>query len=252
MKTIAARIALVMFVIAAMSVLSLAAPSKSVTYKSGDDAVSGVLYTPQGKGPFPAIVVIHEWWGLNDWVKNQASKLADQGYITLAIDLYRGKVATTPEVAHELMRGVPEDRANRDLRAAVEFLKSQANVNKTRLGSIGWCMGGGYSLDVALQEPELAADVINYGHLATETSSLKKINAPILGLFGGKDQGITPDDVHAFEKQMKALGKQVDIHIYPDAGHGFENPVNKDGYRADDAADAWKRTVDFFATNLKK
>jgi carboxymethylenebutenolidase len=252
MKTIAARVGLVMFVLAALSGMSLAAPSKAVTYKSGDDNVNGVLFTPQGKGPFPAIVVIHEWWGLNDWVKDQASKLADQGYVTLAIDLYRGKVATAPEVAHELMRGVPEDRANRDLHAAVEFLKSQPNVEKTRMGAIGWCMGGGYSLDVALQEPDLAADVINYGHLATETSSLKKINAPILGLFGGKDQGITPDDVHAFEKQMKALGKRVDIHIYPDAGHGFENPVNKDAYRADDTADAWKRTVDFLATNLKK
>jgi carboxymethylenebutenolidase len=252
MKTVATRVGLVMLTLAALSIISLAAPSKAVTYKSGDDTVSGVLFTPPGKGPFPAVVVIHEWWGLNEWVKDQASRLADQGYVTLAIDLYRGKVATNPEVAHELMRGLPEDRAKRDLHAAIEFLKSQPNVEKARLGSIGWCMGGGYSLDVALQEPDLAADVINYGHLATETSSLKQINAPILGLFGGQDQGITPDDVHAFEKQMKALGKQVDIHIYPDAGHGFENPVNKDGYRESDSADAWKRTKDFFAANLKK
>ncbi len=113
--------------------------------------------TPAGKGPFPALVVIHEWWGLNDWVKGQASKLADQGYVSLAIDLYRGKVATTPDMAHEIMRGVPEDRAKRDLHAAVEFLKSQPNVKKDRIGAIGWCMGGGYALDVALQEPDLAA-----------------------------------------------------------------------------------------------
>ena len=118
---------------------------------------------------FPAIIVIHEWWGLNDWVKDQATKLSDQGYVTLAIDLYRGKVATTPEEAHELMRGVPEDRAKRDLHAAFEFLASQTNVQKARIASIGWCMGGGYSLDVALQEPTLRAVVINYGHLATDT-----------------------------------------------------------------------------------
>ena len=231
---------------------TFATDGKSVTYKSGDETVQGILYTPAGKAPFPAIIVIHEYWGLNDWVKEQASKLSDQGYVTLAIDLYRGKVATTPDVAHEIMRGVPEDRAKRDLHAAFEFLASQPNVRKDRIGSIGWCMGGGYSLDVALQEPALAADVINYGHLATDPEALKKINAPILGSFGGQDHGITPDDVHKFEATLKQLGKQVDVKIYDDAGHAFENPNNKDGYRAADAVDAWKRTVDFLAMTLKK
>ena len=132
------------------AISSFATTSKSVSYKSGDETVQGMLYTPNGKGPFPGIIVIHEWWGLNDWVKEQASKLADQGYEALAVDLYRGKVATTPDEAHELMRGVPEDRATRDLHAAFEFLRSQSNVKKDRIASIGWCMGGGYSLDVAL------------------------------------------------------------------------------------------------------
>jgi carboxymethylenebutenolidase len=231
---------------------AFAADSKPVSYKSGDETVQGVLYTPAGKGPFPALIVIHEWWGLNDWVKEEASKLADQGYVTLAVDLYRGKVATTPDMAHEIMRGVPEDRAKRDLRAAFEFLAAQPNVGKDRIGAIGWCMGGGYALDVALQEPTLAADVINYGHLATDTDALKKINAPILGLFGGQDRGITPDDVKKFGATMDQLGKKIDIKIYDDAGHAFENPNNKDGYRAADASDAWHRTVDFLAATLKK
>jgi carboxymethylenebutenolidase len=231
---------------------AFAADGKPVTYKSGDETVQGVLYTPTGRGPFPALVVIHEFWGLNDWVKEQASKLADQGYVSLAVDLYRGKVATTPDMAHEIMRGVPEDRAKRDLHAAVEFLKSQPNVKRDRIGAIGWCMGGGYALDAALQEPDLAALVINYGHLATDPNALKKINAAILGIFGGQDHGITPEDVHKFEQQLKQLGKKIDIKIYDDAGHAFENPNNKDGYRAADAADAWKRTVDFLAMTLKK
>jgi carboxymethylenebutenolidase len=231
---------------------AFAADSKTVSYKSGDETVQGLLYMPPGKGPFPGILVIHEWWGLNDWVKEQASKLAGQGYAALAIDLYRGKVASTPDMAHEIMRGVPEDRAKRDLHAAFEFLASQPNVRKDRIGSIGWCMGGGYSLDVALQEPTLAADVINYGHLATDPEALQRINAPILGIFGGKDRGITPDDVHKFEQTLKKLGKKVEIKIYADAGHAFENPNNKDGYRAEDAADAWKRTVDFLASTLKQ
>jgi carboxymethylenebutenolidase len=231
---------------------SFAADGKSVSYKSGDETVQALLYAPAGKGPFPGLIVIHEYWGLNDWVKEQASKLADQGYEALAIDLYRGKVATTPDVAHELMRGVPDDRAKRDLHAAFEFLQSQPNVKKNRIGAIGWCMGGGYALDVALEEPTLAAAVINYGHLATDADSIKKINAPILGLFGGQDQGITPDDVHKFEAAMKQQGKKIDIKIYDDAGHAFENPNNKTGYRPADAEDAWKRTVSFLADNFKK
>lgn len=235
-----------------VTIAALGADGKSVSYKSGDETVQGVLYTPSGKGPFPALIVIHEWWGLNDWVKEQASKLADQGYVALAIDLYRGKVATTPEMAHEIMRGVPEDRARRDLHSAFEFLASQPNVKKDRIGSIGWCMGGGYSLDVGLDEPTLAATVINYGHLATDTDALKKINAPILGLFGAQDQGIPPADVHKFEQTMKQLGKKIDVKIYDDAGHAFENPNNKTGYRAEDAADAWKRTIDFLAMTLQK
>lgn len=230
---------------------AFAATSKNVSYKSGDDTVNAVLYTPEGKGPFGAIVVIHEWWGLNDWVKEQAAKLSDQGYVTLAIDLYRGKVAANPEEAHELMRGVPEDRAKRDLHAAVEFLKSQSNVKKDRIGSIGWCMGGGYSLDVALQEPTARATVINYGRLATDPAALKAINASILGIFGAQDHGIPVEDVQNFAKTLKDLGKQVEVKVYADAGHGFQNPNNKDGYRAEDTADAWTRTVKFFAATLK-
>jgi carboxymethylenebutenolidase len=244
--------AFVLFFVVTFAIFSSAATSKEVSYKSGDETVHGILYTPEGKGPFPGILVIHEWWGLNDWVKEQASKLADQGYATLAVDLYRGKVATTPELAHEIMRGVPEDRAKRDLHAAFEFLKSQPNVRKDRTAAIGWCMGGGYSLDVALQEPALTADVINYGHLATDPESLKKINAAILGNFGGQDQGIPPADVNKFAQTLKQMDKTVDVKIYPDAGHAFENPNNKGGYRAQDADDAWTRTVNFLATTLKK
>jgi carboxymethylenebutenolidase len=233
-------------------VASYAATSKTVSYQSGDETVQGVLYTPDGKGPFPGLIVVHEYWGLNDWVKEQASRLSDQGYVALAIDLYRGKVGTTPDEAHELMRGVPEDRASRDLHAAFDFLKSQKNVKPDRIGSIGWCMGGGLALDVALQEPTLWAAVINYGHLATDPGSIQKINASLLGLFGGQDRGIPPDDVRKFEQTLKQMGKKIDVVIYPDAGHAFENPNNKTGYRADDAADAWKRTVNFLAATMKK
>jgi len=252
MKLTQSKVLILSLCVLALAAASFAATGKEVSYKSGDETVTGMLYTPSGSGPFPGIVVIHEWWGLNDWVKEQASKLADQGYVALAVDLYRGKVADNPNTAHELMRGVPEDRATRDLHAAVEYVKSQSNVKKDRIGSIGWCMGGGYSLDVALAEPTLAATVVNYGHLATDPAALQKIHAAILGNFGGKDQGIPPEDVKKFEEALKKDGKQVDIKIYPDAGHAFENPNNKGGYRPDDAADAWQRTVKFLNETLKK
>ena len=243
---------LLLILILSLSLSAIAADGKAVSYKSGDETVTGSLYVPAGKGPFPGLIVIHEWWGLNDWVREQASKLADQGYVALAVDLYRGKVADTPDMAHELMRGVPTDRALRDLKAAYDFLAAQPTVKKDRIGSIGWCMGGGYSLDVALEEPGLAATVINYGHLATDPAEIKKIHAPVLGLFGGQDRGITPDDVKKFQTTMEQLGKKIDVKIYPEAGHGFENPNNKQSYRAEDTADAWQRTVAFLAGTLKK
>lgn len=239
---------LVIALVLLLSVSAFAATEKQVSYKSGSETVKGVMYTPAGNGPFPALVVIHEWWGLNDWVKQQAQKLADEGYVTLAV----GNVATTPEEAHELMRGVPEDRAKRDLLAAYDYLASQKNVKADKIGAIGWCMGGGYALDLAVDQPKLAADVINYGHLATDDSTLRRINAPILGIFGGRDRGIPPDSVRAFDQQLKKLGKTVEVHIYPDAGHAFENPNNKAGYRPQDAKDAWEKTVAFLAAHLKK
>ncbi len=128
--------------VALLSASAFAATPKNVSYKSGDETVQAVIYTPEGKGPFPGILVIHEWWGLNDWVKEQASKLSDLGYVTLAIDLYRGKVATTPDEAHEIMRGVPEDRAARDLHAAFEFLKVAIECEE-RPDRVHWLVHGG-------------------------------------------------------------------------------------------------------------
>jgi len=245
------KLALLFALLTLLTVSSFAADGQSVSYKSGDETVNAILYTPQGKGPFPALVVIHEWWGLNDWVKEQASRLADQGYVALAIDLYRGKVATTGEQAHEIMRGVPSDRANRDLLAASAYLRSLKNVNPAKVGDIGWCMGGGYALDLAIADPKLKAAVINYGHLASDKATLQKINAAILGIFGGKDGGIPVEDVKKFEADLKALGKTAEIKIFPDAGHGFENPNNQQGYRAEDAKQAWELTTSFLAKYLK-
>ena len=245
------RALLLTALICLLAMTALAAEPQAVSYRSGDETVQAILYMPKGEGSFPALVVIHEWWGLNDWVKEQASNFADQGYVALAIDLYRGQVATTPDEAHQIMRGVPDDRANRDLLAATAYLRSLKTVNSKRVGAIGWCMGGGYALDLAIADPKLKVAVINYGHLASDKTTLKKIHAQILGIFGGQDKGISVPDVHKFETDMKALDKKIDIHIFPDAGHGFENPNNEGGYRAEDAASAQKLTDEFLQKNLK-
>jgi carboxymethylenebutenolidase len=225
--------------------------TETVQFKSGDETISGFLALPDTSGRHPGIVAIHEWWGLNDWVKEEAEKLSDQGYVVLAVDLYRGKVATDPNEAHELMRGLPQDRAIRDMKAAFDYLAARKDVIPTKIGSIGWCMGGGLSLQLAIHEPRLAACVVNYGSMPTDNADIQKITAPVLGNFGAEDRGITPDNVRAFDKAMKADGKSIDVKIYDGAGHAFENPNNKDGYRPDATADAWSRITAFYAKTLK-
>lgn len=225
--------------------------TEDVTFKSGDETVSGYLALPEASGRHPALVVIHEWWGLNDWVKEQAQKFAEQGYVALAPDLYRGQVAADPSRAHELSRGMPQDRAVRDLKAAFAYLAARSDVDKTKIGSVGWCMGGGLSLQLAVHEPQLAACVVNYGAMPTDPADIAKIQAPVLGNFGAEDRGIPPSAVKAFGEALDAAGKIGDVKIYDGAGHAFENPNNKAGYRAEAAADAWKRTLAFLIKQLK-
>jgi len=222
-----------------------------VSYPSGEEEVQGYLARPAAGSPFPALVVIHEWWGLNTQIKGMAEELAREGYVALAVDLYRGRVTADPMEAHEVMRGVPEDRAIRDLKAAVSYLRGRPDVHGDRIGSIGWCMGGGYSLTLAINQPDLAACIIYYGRLATDKNRLGQIGAPVLGLFGDQDRGIPPSAVRAFDRTMKTLDKETQMHIYPGAGHAFANP-GRPSYRKAAAADAWKRTLAFFSKLLKQ
>jgi carboxymethylenebutenolidase len=224
--------------------------TETVSYKSGDEMVSAYLALPDGASKHPAVLVIHEYWGLNDWVKEQAQKYAAQGYVALAVDLYRGKVAATPDEAHILMRGLPDDRGMRDLEAAFAYLSSRPEVNAAKIGSIGWCMGGSWSIKLAVDQPKLAACIVNYGWLPSDPALVAKIKAPVEGNFGAEDQGIPPKDVKAFEAAMKADGKIADIKIYDGAGHAFQNPNNKQGYRPEATVDASQRISAFFQKYL--
>lgn len=226
--------------------------SKMVTYKSGEEEVSAYLAMPEEKGKYPAIIMIHEWWGLNDWIKSMADALASEGYVVLAVDLYRGKVTNKPDEASALMSGLPKDRAIRDLKSAYAYLQSLSEVNAAKIGSIGWCMGGSYSLTVAKELGEkLTACVINYGRVSGDKTELGTVKASVLGIFGAQDRGIPVESVRAFETALKELGRMCEIKIYEDSGHAFMNPNNTRGYNKANAEDAWRHTIEFFKKTLK-
>jgi carboxymethylenebutenolidase len=227
------------------------ANTNTISYPSGTEKVSAYLALPDGSGRKPAVIVIQEWWGLNDFIRGKADDFARKGHVALAVDLYRGKTTTDPDTAHQLMRGLPEDRAIRDLTAAFDYLRSRDDVEWTRIGSVGWCMGGGYSLALALAQPKLAGAVIYYGRLVTDDDRIRSLAVPLLGNFGGLDKGIPPESVREFERKAKAAGKSVDFKVYPNAGHGFASSKDPAVFRAEDATDANARTDAFFGRVLK-
>lgn len=200
--------------------------------------------------PLPAVIMIHEWWGLNDNVRAMADRLAGEGYIVLAVDLFDGNSTDSPEKAREQMLEVVENpvAANENLRQAYEFVSQTAGA--PRIGSLGWCFGGAWSLNTAMLFPDdLDAAVIYYGQVTDDTERLLPISAPILGLFGAADRGIPVESVRSFEAALDRLHKNHTIHIYPDAAHAFANPSGN-AYDAEAAEDAWQKTLEFLDLHL--
>jgi len=222
-----------------------------VTLPSGSETIAGYLAEPDSPGKHPALVVLHEDWGLTEWVKAQTRRLAGQGYVALAVDLYRGQVAYDPSLAYELMIGTPPERALQDMEAAIHFLAVRPDVNKEKIGSIGWSAGGKWSLLLAVNDPFLAACVSNYGSMPTDPAEIQKIHAPVLAIFAADDRYIAVSDAYAFEDAMKNSHKSIDIKVYPNAGPGFENSDSKLAYREGSAEDAWQRTLTFLDQHLK-
>lgn len=208
------------------------------------------LSMPEGKGPFPGVVVIHEWWGLNAHVKHWADRLAADGYAALAVDMYGGEVAKTRDDAMRLMQSVDEKAGTAVIADALQFLKTHQGIKADRLAAIGWCFGGGWSLRAALRFGDLDAAVVYYGRLKTDPAQLKAIKASVLGVFGNQDRGIPPATVDSFEKGLKAAGVAHTIHRY-DANHAFANPSSA-RYDARSASDAWSKVRAFLAQRLKR
>lgn len=224
--------------------------SDTVTYWTVDGKpVQGFRSRPKNaKKDAPAIVVVHEWWGLNDNIRAATARLAGEGYVALAVDLF-GTVATSPDSAARLYRYVSEhpDPARANLAAAIDYLIAQG---AKKIGTIGWCFGGHWSLQAGLVGgSKVQAVVMYYGQPITDPAQLQQLQAPLLGLFGSQDSGIPADSVKAMAAALDKLGKVERLQFF-DAGHGFANPTGKN-YNAVAAEAAWKATTQFFAHYLK-
>lgn len=206
----------------------------------------GYFVRPVAEGSYPGVIAIHEWWGLNDGIKDAASMLAAQGYLVLAVDLYDGKVATAPDEARAFTSSLDQEKAVENMRAALAFLKAKG---AGKLASLGWCFGGGQSLQLALNE-NVDATVIYYGRLETDAAKLKAVERPVLGVFGEQDASIPVENVRAFEAALDGLQVENEVYVYPGVGHAFANPSGAN-YAPAETEDAWKKTLDFLGRHLK-
>lgn len=218
-------------------------PSASNENKSGNN-----------NGTLPAVVMIHENKGLNDHIKNMANLLARNGYVVLAVDLFKGEVTTDRNRSSELTQYIRDnpDIATANLQSAVKYLASLPNVNAEKIASLGWCFGGAQSLQLSLnsQDHPLAATVIYYGRLITDNATLAKIKWPVLGIFGDQDSSIPVDTVKAFESALNSNNIPNEIYIFKGVGHAFANPSG-DNYAPKETKDAWDKTLSFLDKHLR-
>jgi carboxymethylenebutenolidase len=224
-----------------------------VEYESGDLKIPAYLSLPK-KQPAPAVMVIHEVFGLNDHIKTIADRVAQEGYVALAPNLFvrapepPPRDASNVDAIRRAASSLAPDVAARDMQAGLNFLKAKRFV-KPRFGSVGFCMGGGLSYRLAASGyPELACAVIFYGRTPLEL--VDKVTCPLLGIFGELDRSIPPQTVREFEEALRRAGKKAEIRIYPGAKHGFFNDTRPEVYDAQAAADAWQRTLRFFREHL--
>jgi carboxymethylenebutenolidase len=230
-----------------------------VDYPSEGATIAAFLAHPSAAGPFPAILVLQEWWGLNDHIKDIAMRLAREGYVALAPDLYSrqgNKVTSDANEAAALMGNLKDDLALKDLSAGVAYLKKQSQVDPEKIGVVGFCMGGTYALLAAENIPEIKAAVPFYGQIVYERpggpiDQIQNLHCPLLYIYGDADAWITSDQVDRLEAALRQHGKNGQVVRYRGAPHAFFNDTRPETYRAADARDAWDRTLRFFAQHLK-
>lgn len=225
---------------------------ESVTYLRADTLTRGYLAVPDGDGPFPALILIHEWNGLVDRIRQVADAFAEQGYVALAADLYQGRIGTNRDENMALVnetRG-DMDRAIANLDRAQQFLRERTDVTG-KVGVMGWCFGGGIALSYALGGEHHDATAIFYGSLVEDPAVLARLDHPVYGTFAEMDQGIPPDQVERFAAALDSIGIDNDIHIYDAVNHGFWLRVDQDrAIREEPARNAWERLVGFLGRVL--
>jgi len=224
-------------------------PGTMIEFKANGRTATGYLArptSPRGHG----VLVVQEWWGLVDHIKDIADRFAAEGFVALAPDLYHGKSTKSPDEAGKLMMALRIDEAERDLSAAVEYLATQDSTTSKKIGVVGFCMGGALSLYTATKNSKIGACVVFYGGHPKVKPDLPNLHAPVLSISGDKDRSVTPAVVHDVERQLKDLGKQIEVKIYKDADHAFFNDTRPQVYNAEAAADAWQRTIAFLREHL--
>lgn len=225
-----------------------------VEFQANGRTASGYLAIPRaGRGfqPGPGVIVIQEWWGLVDHIKNVCDRFADAGFVALAPDVYHGQTTKSPDEAGKLMMALRIDEAEQDISGAIQYLLDHDAVTGDKVGIVGFCMGGALALYAATKNSNVAACVVFYGIHPNVKPDLPNLSAPVLGIYAEKDGFVTPDVVRQLEQQLKSLGKQVETHIYPQTDHAFFNDTRPEVYNAEASADAWQRTIDFFRQHLK-
>lgn len=210
----------------------------------------GYLSLPKA-GNGPGVIVIQEWWGLVDHIKEVCDRFATEGFVALAPDLYHGKTTKSPDEAGKLMMALRIDEAEKDLGAAVQYLSTHDATTSDKIGVVGFCMGGALSLYTATKNPNIGACVVFYGGHPNVKPDLPNLHAPVLGLYAGRDGFVTPDSVRELESKLKSLGKQIEVKIYPEADHAFLNDTRPEVYDAEAATDAWQRTIEFLRKHLR-
>lgn len=232
---------------------SVETESEEVVYATiAGKEIKGFVAYPTGSGSYPGLVLIHEWWGLNENIRDLAEQYAAQGYVALAVDLYEGQSTTDQTRARELTTSVSGnmDRAKDNLRQATAYLRTRPDVKKDALASVGWCFGGGWSYEMAKNDMGLDASVMYYGRFSPHEDH-SHMKTDIIGHFGEEDMSIKVDDVETFQATLKTANGDHEIYIYPNAGHGFANEDNAEAYKPEAAALAWQRTLTFLRAHVQ-
>lgn len=224
---------------------------EAVEFKANGQTASGYLaIPPQRSGP--GVIVIQEWWGLVDHIKDVCDRFASEGFVALAPDLYHGKATKSPDEAGKLMMALRIDEAEKDISGAIQYLLDHESTTSDKVGVVGFCMGGALALYTATKNTNVGACVVFYGGHPKVKPDLPKLQSPVLSLSGDRDKSVTPEVVHNLEQQLKSLGKKVDVVIYADADHAFFNDTRPTVFQPEAAADAWQRTIGFFRKHLGK